>query len=363
MIRSVVRGGVIAGLLAVLIPSAVGQAPVDKVVVRDTAKKDGSTKSYDGALVLDKSGLSVTDSSGKLLVVVSFNDFVKFTPGELPGVDRTSILSRIAEEERRTKKDYEAARIGYKAMLEKAATAPEKSKRYLAYKLAMMTTRVADEAADDENWAALAAEAIKDWDQFLTDYATGWEVWSAAHTNARLLAEVGKYAEAARMWSRLAKNNDLPAELRREAAIQEIDAQIRSKSYALASTASEALLATTAPGTIKDRLAVYAAAAKAAISGDPLSGLKEIEAKIAATKEPIVRATGYSLIGELYLAANKPRDAMWNFLWVETVYNTDKDEVFKALNRLSELYQLQNEEDRAKAYREKIRRIRATFAY
>ena len=67
------------------------------------------------------------------------------------------------------------------------------------------------------------------------------------------------------------------------------------------------------------------------------------------------------MLGELYLAAGKPREAMWAFLWVETVYNADKDEAFKAVCRLVEAFKAQMDDDRARGYREKVRRFRSTF--
>ena len=86
--------------------------------------------------------------------------------------------------------------------------------------------------------------------------------------------------------------------------------------------------------------------------------MKDIEDKIAATKEPTVRAVGYGMLGELYLASKKPRDAMWMFIWVETVYNQDKDEVLKALVRLASIFKGMMDEDNERLYREKIRRLR-----
>ena len=74
-----------------------------------------------------------------------------------------------------------------------------------------------------------------------------------------------------------------------------------------------------------------------------------------------VRATAFSALGELYLIANKPREAMWEFLWVETVYNADKDEALKAMCRLVEVFKAQMDEERPKAYRERIRRFRSSF--
>jgi hypothetical protein len=116
----------------------------------------------------------------------------------------------------------------------------------------------------------------------------------------------------------------------------------------------------TAAGPRKDRLVIYEIAAKAAGGGRPLEGVEKVRAELAKTKDPSVQATAFAMAGELYLAGGKPRDAMWEFLWVETVVNQDRDEVFKALSRLAEIFAAQMDEDRAKKYRDKIKQFKAT---
>ena len=120
------------------------------------------------------------------------------------------------------------------------------------------------------------------------------------------------------------------------------------------------MLKTAPEGTLKRRLTIYQLAASKAITS-PAEGVKLVEDEIAKTQDAAIRATGYSVIGELYLAGDKPsaRDAMWAFLWVEVVYNQDKDEVLTALVRLAAVFAQQGDEERAKSYREKARRLRA----
>jgi hypothetical protein len=346
----------------------------DKVVVRD--KKDGSTRTYDGKLTLRAAGLQVLAADGnKVLATIHYGDIVKFTPGDMPGIDRGAVLAQMGVEDKKTRKDYEASRDVYAEMLKKAGPAPEPSKRYLEFKVAMMFTRVADETPDEEGWAKLAETAAEKWSGFLTEYKSGWELWPAARTGARLYAELNKFGEAARLWSRLSKNPELPPDLRLEAGIQEIDAQFRSGAYSPAAVAAKALADATPPGAAKIRLAIYEQAAKAANDGltgeSAKAAADKIEAAVKESADQAVRATVYGMIGELYLAvkpkerdgtpAKEPREAMWAFLWVETVFNHDKDEVLKAMCRLVEAFKAQPDEEMVKRYRERIRRFRANF--
>lgn len=363
--------GAIAAAFAVMlvIATGAGQQPaavLDRVTVRSTAKKDGSTVIHEGKLKLSPVGLQVF--SGEKLdkaTTISFADIVKFEPGDLPGVNREDMLSQLKLEGNRARKDCETARGVYVNMLKKAAGAPESTKRHLEYRIALMSTKIADLSGDDEKWAELAEVAVKEWTSFLTGYRSGWEIWPAARTQARLFVEQGKFDEAAKLWGRMAKNPELPPDLKLEASIEEIDAQFRAKAFSTAASLAAELGQSTAPGVAKDKLAIYERAAKAAEGGLKQDSVQpvvdDIKKRIGGSKDASVRAVGFSVSGELDLLANRPRDAMWEFLSVETLYNSDKDEVLKAMCRLVQSFQAQMDEDRRKQYRDKIRHFRGSF--
>lgn len=366
ILRQMIRGAVVMLAVTLLIEAAIGRQPstaLDKIVVR---KKDGNTITYDGRLKLSPVGLQVlTGEKLAKATTISFADIVKYEPGEMPGVNRDDMLAQLKLESNKTRKDYETAKGVYSNLLKKAAGAPESTKRHLEYRVALMSTKVADESSDDEKWAELAEVAAKEWTGFLTGYKSGWEIWPAAKTLARIYAEQNKFDEAAKMWGRMAKSPELPPDLKLEAGIEEVDAQFRSKAYPTAVTLAESLGKSAPPGAAKDKLAIYARAARAADGGLKEDTIKpvvaEIEKTIAEIKDPTVQAVGFSAIGELYLLVKKPREAMWAFLWVETVKNQDKDEVLKAMCRLVLAFQAQTDEEMQKKYREKIRRFRTMF--
>ncbi|MBA4190416.1 MAG: hypothetical protein C0467_20705 [Planctomycetaceae bacterium] len=336
-------------------------ATPDKIYIRD--KKDGSIKNLEGNLVFTPTGIQIQAPDKKVLAIVAPADVVKVVPGEMAGVERGEVLKLVGLEDKKTKPDYAAARLGYLDMKKKAATAPEKTKRYLDFKIALMASRVADETGYDEDWSKVAVEAAKGWGDFVAEHKTGWEVWVASRAGARIYSELNKFDEVARIWNRMTKKEvNLPPDLLLEAQLQEIDAQIRTRTGAAAAQVAAGNLLKTAPaGPAKEKLAIYELAAKAMASGDPVTGVKPIEAAIAATKDNSTRGVGFSMIGELYKEAPRPRDAMWAFLWVETVYNADKEEAFKAMCRLAEVFKSQQDDDRVRAYQDKLRRGRGNF--
>jgi hypothetical protein len=369
MIRQTISAaGVVLGV-TLLIDAAGGRQPAsvpDRITVRGAAKKDGSAVTHEGKLRLSPEGLQVlTGEKLDRATTISFADVVKIEPGDLPGVNREEMLSQLKLESNRTRKDYETAKGVYANLLKKAASAPEPTRRHLEYRQAMMSTRIADVSADDEKWAELADVAVKDWTGFLTGYKSGWEVWPAARSLARLYVEQNKYDEGAKLWGRMALNPELPPDLQIEASIEEIDALFRAKSHPMAASRAMAVARSAAPGAAKDKLAIYERAAKAAEAGlkeDTVQPVvDDIKKLIGASKDSSVRAVGFGVAGELYLLANRPRDAMWEFLAVETLYNSDRDEVLKAMCRLVQSFQAQMDEDRPKQYRERIRHYRAGF--
>jgi hypothetical protein len=296
---------------------------------------------------------------------ISFDDIIRIEPGDLPGVNREEMLSQLKLESNKNRKDYETARAVYHNLLKKASSAPEPTRRHLEFRAALMATKVADVSGDDEKWAELAEAAAKEWTGFLAGYQSGWEIWPAAKTLARLFVEQNKYEEAAKLWGRLARNPELPPDMKLEANIEEIDSQFRAGAFSTAASLSGELARSTVPGTAKDKLETFELAAKAAESGLKEDSVQpvvdEIKKRISASKDASVRAVGFGVMGELYLIANRPRDAMWEFLAVETLYNSDRDEVLKAMCRLVQAFRAQMDEDRPKQYRDKIRVYRASF--
>lgn len=371
MLRQATRGVIALVLFAAVLDSA-GRArqpaAADRVFYRD--KKDGVVRNVAGELKPTPTGYQVYSATDKKVVAtVSPADVIRVAPGEIPGYEPTAVTDLVKLEDAG---QWEKARATYQEMFNKAKSAPEKVRKYLEFRVGIAAAHAADAAADEAAARAKGEEAVKLLDNFLTGYKTGYEVYPAAETAARLQlslverkkdgdkeTERRQFDEAARTWGKLAKNAGLPPDLRTEAGLQEIDLKIRARQYSDAAALVGEMMKSAPAGSVKDRLAIYQLALNFVEKPNPADGVPPIEAAIAKTTDPMIRAAGYGMMGELYLAAGKPRDAMWQYLWVEVVYNRDKDEVLKALVRLADTFRMQGDEDRARQYRDKARRLRA----
>ena len=376
MLRTFVRTAFfLVAAAAMLESSGRGQpaATADRVFYRD--KKDGQIKDVEAELKASPTGYQIISATDKKLVAtVSASDIIRVVPADIPGFDRKAIFEPVGFE---TKKDWEKARLAHVEIAKKSGTASEKVRKYLEFRTAICLARSSDETPDESAATAKGHDAIKLLDNFLTANKTGWEVFPVGQSLARLQVssteikkekdgdkEVEKdtgrrmFEEAARTWGKVAKTADLAADLKQEAVLQEIDTKLRARQLAEAKGLIDEAMKTAPAGAVKDRLNIFQLAQKFGDNPNPAEGATAIEAEIAKSKDPLVRATGYGMIGELYLAADKPRDAMWNYLTVEVVYNQDRDEVIKAVARLADIFRTQGEEDRGRTYREKLRRLR-----
>jgi hypothetical protein len=317
------------------------------------AKKGGAVQVHQGDIKVDATGVRLT-TSDKKQIVVSAADVVRAYPLDLP-ILPTELLTPLITAE--TAKEWDKARAGYEALKEKFKTGtPDRFRKWLAFRLAYTTARSADDAPADAGWKDKAEAGAKLLADYLADYPGGWEAWAATRTAARIGHELGNPEAAARLWAKAAKAADLTPALKVEAAYQEADALARAGRLGDAAARAAEALPAAAAGTARDRLNLFVLANKSA--ANPAEAAAAVEAEIGKTRDPAVRAAGYALVGELFLKANRPRDAMWALLWVDVVYNQDKDEVAKALARLVAVFKLLNDEERERQFQDRMRRNR-----
>lgn len=355
-----IRLCIVVAFILVTLPLAYTQSGGVEDTVRYHNRAKQSIESKTGTLKETAAGIEVTVSGKKL--VISPSDIISVAYGKLAGVD-DKIRQELVQIENHAADEVFAK---YSEVLKAATTggSDDKSKRFLEFKLAMAGARLADTKVGDE----FKTEAKAAIDRLITvarSYNKSWEVWPATRTCARLQAELGKYNEAASTLATLAKVDGLPVELRNEAKIAEAEVLFRSGAAISAEPAVDALGKVSGlTGAQKERLAVLQAVMQGAKSRTDAMKVAaaaiSVQGLIDRMSDPVAKAAAHNLLGELYLMAKTPQEAKWQFLWVEAVYNQDRDEVVKALHRLSELFDAQDKKEMADTYREKLLKLKSS---
>lgn len=329
-----------------------GQGAMEKVKVTYVDRKDGkvySQREYD---------LKKESASGLEVMVVKD---LKFIPSAdiirvdytVPGITADQIAAAMKEEAEEPAKA--AKRYGD---LQKTPGIPPRAKRYLEYREAVSTAKIADSKTGEE-FKAEAQKAIK----LLGNFAKNdsWEAWAATRQAARYQMELDDFKGAADTLGALAGNKALSKDLATEALIAQGAAMLRAGDVGgAASVAKDAKAAAT--GTLKQRAEALELAAKIAKGSEGTSKPKEAmdleKALLTTITDPMARALGYGLLGHVYKTYGLKRDAMWAYLWVDVVNNQDRDEELLAVKNLADIFGDVGEADRAVQYKEKLPKVR-----
>ena len=299
---------------------------------------------------------------GKAKAVLNAPDVLRVEPAALAGANAVEVATARTLEDG---KDAGKAAASYAEQSKKSIGGPERTRRYFAFKEAVLSTKVAD-AKTGPDFEAEAKKALEKWAAVPPLSRKSYEIWPASKTAARLYAELNDYGKAAATLGSLAATPDLPKELRYEALLLQAAMNLRGKqNAAVDATVGQLDKDKEFPtGGFRDRLNVLKVAAKvnlpASPPASPTSGedAAKLQAAIDAAKDPVAKGLGYATLGELHLANGQPRDAMWAYLWVDVVYNQERDDQVLAVSRLAQLFDVMGDKDRAEQFREKLTRIR-----
>jgi tetratricopeptide (TPR) repeat protein len=225
---------------------------------------------------------------------------------------------------------------------------PDKfGKRHVEYKLAVLTARQAlDENGD-------LGPAIKRLSDFKTRHPDSWQITACLQLLGRLLTDTKQYAEAEQAYLTLAEAN-VPVDTKQEAKLMAAQVSARAGKHAEALKKLQALSAEL-PKDSK-----YQGRAKIAQAECLLASQKNAEAVAMlrqVTKETAdknLKAIAYNTLGLSYYNGEQLKEARWEFLWVDVVYNQDKAEHAKALYYLSKIFDKLDEKERAQECRDTL---------
>ena len=352
-----------AGLAALSAgPFALGQgAATDTVVFRDSSQ-GGKVVSIPAEIKESPAGVVII--AGKAQKTIPPNDIIRVDYGGAPAAVANDVLTAKGLEDGA---DPAKARQTFADIAKKAGpNAPEKFRRYVAFREAYWAAKVAD-ANTGEDFAKEAKPAADRLAAIATGSTKTWEGWPTTVLAARIYTELGDHAKAAELWGREARVPELPAPLRVEARLAEAAAMLRA-GQALEAQAAIAELEKDkdlpATGAPREWLTVLRAAAQVPapkpgeVAKLPPDLLPKLTAAVEQAKEPVAKAVGYNFVGDAHLAAGAAHEAKWAYLWADVVYNQSPAERVYALSRLVQVFERLNDKDRAEQFREKLPQAR-----
>jgi hypothetical protein len=287
-------------------------------------------------------------------VTIPANEISRVNYGDVPA--KVSLeIAKLADAEGR--RDYAALLKGYEAVMslpEVRSLAPA-SRRNLEFRT--LSLRVLN--ADDEKSTKAAIDSLQG---FVGTNGDAWEYAPAASLLGRLQANSGDFAGATRTLEALEKKSGVPVDFRSEATSALLDIAFQSGNFDAGKKRLEAVAKDPkATPALKERVALYQLGLDGAQAKDPKaleSIAKKIEAAIATAKNPSIRALGYNLLGDCYAAQKQDREAMWSYLWVDVVFNQDRGEHVKAMNRLLKIFEESKDAEKVKLYKDKLAQAR-----
>ena len=346
--------------LVALAGPAAAQPPLERVTYIDRTA-DGKVTTDVGDVRESPKGVELT-IAGRTKVI-SGEDVLRVDPTSLPGVPAADLQAARAVEDAALSgkaasqtEAYRKAAAAYDGLVKKAASAPERTRRLLAYREAYYLAKAAD-TLTGADFAPAATVAIAGLTAVVPQVVKSWEVVPTLRTVARMQAELGDLPKAAATLETLAATPGVSRDERIDARLFAAELLVRAKQVAAAAKAvaaaeSDPEFALTASRSRADLL-------KTAAGLPPgKDAVARLQAATDGVNDPAAKAVGYTLLGDARAAAGQAREAIWDYLWVDVVYNGNRAGQVLAVRKLAELFDQQGDKERAEQYRDKLARVR-----
>jgi len=346
-------------LLALAVAGWMGSATLlnadDTIQFRDRSAKPEKLATVAGSISAETvNSVKIKPSVGAEREIPA-GDIVEITY-EVPGAVKITLSGAMKLEQQRGageagRKALQDAAKDYQAVLKGLNEKYANAARHMQYKILSIQATLATDKVQQ-------LQIADDFDKFRKAHSNAWQLLSAVRQQALLLMNCDKFDEAAKVFDETSKNPALSKETRQEVELAAIDALMRAQKYADVQKRIESAIATLAPNdpqAVKMKIYQIGCQAKNADMTKVEPQLKDIIEKSA---DPNLRALAYNTLGDCYYANGLKKDAEWAYLWVDVVYNQDRSEHLKSLERLVKVFKDLNDEELARKYEDKLARLR-----
>ncbi|MCI0381083.1 MAG: tetratricopeptide repeat protein [Gemmataceae bacterium] len=252
----------------------------------------------------------------------------------------------------------EANRAAYlveaqKKYAETLAKVQEKgAKRHIEYKIAALTARQAQDEGGDPD------PALQKLIDFKSKHPNSWQLANCLRLLARLQMDQKQFKEAEATYLELAAA-DVSDDVKQEAELLAAQVALRAGKADVALKNLQKLMAKLPKDSKYQVRAKIAEAESLSATKKNPEAVKLLRKVLADTSDKAIKAAAYNALGACYLSTDQLKEARWEFLWVDVVYNQDKDEHARALYHLAQIFDKLGEAERAAECREQLAGDRA----
>jgi len=241
--------------------------------------------------------------------------------------------------------NMEAAMFEYDAAATKLEAGQEFAKRNMEFRIAVLRARVSTE------FRATLTPAIKKLTDFKAKHPDSWQLSQCLQTLAGLNIDQRDFIQADKCYQELSVA-PVSDELKQEAEFLQVQMSLRQGNPQQAQTRLKAL-ASKLPKDSKNAIrAVVGQAECLALMKKGPEAIKIFQQMIKDAADPGVKAMAYNGLGKSYFDQGMLKEARWEFLWVDIVFNSDKAEHAKAIYYLWKISSELKETEHAQEYRD-----------
>jgi tetratricopeptide (TPR) repeat protein len=342
-----------AGLGAVATARAQTAQSPDRVIFLDSLKREAKS-----GKIIEETPAQITMEGNVRIAMTEVKDVTYV--GRLAPTRRASYTGAIKAEEAI---DRAAAGPARRTALEAAIKAYRDAlpdvkgiafaRRQFDYKVAVLTATL---AGDDGSQRNTAIELLT---KFLKEHGDGWQIVRAARTLADLQVADEDYQGASGTLKGLLGTKGLLGDMNAAITRQLIEVLLNARDYQQAAALIDKTLAQTkADSAAAFSLRLLKFQADGSMTGQLDRVVKQIDGLIVATRDRRQLADCYNTKANLLLANGQPKEALYEFLFVDLIYGDEGSEQAKACAELSRLFDKIKQPARAREYADKALRLR-----
>lgn len=327
----------------------------DRVTFLDRSSKTGGTLLRSGSITQEDPGkITLTSNDGRRSDI-PVPDVVDVIYDGEPQAEMNSV--RQSERDHR----YDAALAACSDAMKKTSNDKKLLRRHLEYKMAELRAIQSEKGAP-------TAQAVDTLRAFIKNHPDARQSLACLETLGRLLIAseepITDVQEGlAQIRSKFGADNKEVANrcdlIRSELILQQLSILFAKAGAAgIRNQAAIAVKSLQELQTISDRSIQPEIAARIIFCQalqDATQAPEQWETLLAGTDDAFSRAAIHLTRGDFYRLQKKDREAMWDYLWVDTVYFADRQQQAKALYQLMEVFDKMGDQAKARDCRERLR--------